>query len=235
MWSYYGSKAKIVRHYPKPIFHKIKETFAGTGKYSMLYFDHEVILIDKYPVIINIWKWLQECSPNDILNLSIPGPTQTTHELNYDCIEAKHLIGFIINYAQCSPMVSVSPHFLKNRKNGVKYSLSRIANDLYKIKHWQFICDDYLNVKNEPCVWFIDPPYQVGGHKYVHSNKKIDFNILADFCKEREGQTIVCETTKANWLPFNPLIRQTTANGSNIEAIWTNYHTHYNNIQQSLF
>lgn len=235
MWSYYGSKAKIIDHYPKPVYDKIIEPFAGSARYALKYFEHDVLLVDKYATVVNMWNWLKLCTGKDILGLPIPGSGQTTDDLNYDCIEAKHLVGFIINYAQASPMKRVSPHFRNNRKGGVKYSLNRIAADLYKIRHWQIIGAGYEKITNQPATWFIDPPYQIGGHKYVHSNKKIDFDHLAGWCQEREGQVIVCETMKADWLPFNPLIRQTTANGSNIEAIYTNYHTHFNNVQQQLF
>ena len=69
MWGYYGSKSKIVNYYPKPIYDTIIEPFAGTAQYSLKYFDKDVILVDKYDVIVRLWKWLQQCSPKDILSL----------------------------------------------------------------------------------------------------------------------------------------------------------------------
>jgi len=35
MWSYYGSKSKVVKHYPKPKYDLIIEPFAGAAWYSV--------------------------------------------------------------------------------------------------------------------------------------------------------------------------------------------------------
>ncbi len=59
MWSYYGAKTSIVDYYPKPKFDKIIEPFAGTARYALKYFDRDVLLVDKYDVIVKIWRWLQ--------------------------------------------------------------------------------------------------------------------------------------------------------------------------------
>ena len=37
----------------------------------MKYFDHDITLVDKFDRIIQVWKWLQKCSVNDILALPI--------------------------------------------------------------------------------------------------------------------------------------------------------------------
>lgn len=56
MWSYYGSKSKIVSKYPSPIHSTIIEPFAGSARYSLKYWENDVILYDKYDVIIRLWK-----------------------------------------------------------------------------------------------------------------------------------------------------------------------------------
>jgi site-specific DNA-adenine methylase len=71
MWGYYGSKSKIVKHYPAPKYGTIIEPFAGTAQYALMYWDRDVILIDKYEVICNLWKWLQTCSKADILSIRV--------------------------------------------------------------------------------------------------------------------------------------------------------------------
>ena len=71
MFSYYGSKSKIVDYYPPPKHKRIIESFAGSARYSLKYWQNDVLLVDKYPVIIGIWKWLQQCSKDDILKLPI--------------------------------------------------------------------------------------------------------------------------------------------------------------------
>jgi len=66
MWSYYGSKSKVIDLYPSPKFDKIIEPFAGSARYALKYFDRDVLLVDKYPVIVDLWKWLQKVSEADI-------------------------------------------------------------------------------------------------------------------------------------------------------------------------
>lgn len=111
----------------------------------------------------------------------------------------------------------------------------RISKNLFKIRHWKIIHDNYINIQNENATWFIDPPYFNGGHKYKHSNKKINYNNLREWCITREGQVIVCENTKAFWLPFNPIIDMYGIRFTTTEAIWTNEKTLYDNTQQKLF
>lgn len=235
MWSYYGSKANIVHLYPKPKHPKLIEYFAGSARYALEYFDRDVVLIDKYPVVINIWKWLQQCSPNDIISLPRPGRGQTLNDFEFDCIEAKHFMGFVIHFATFSPGITPSPHYLNRRKNGINYSLKRIASNLFKIKHWEIRLGCYSDFPNQTATHFIDPPYQHGGHKYICSNKDINFPALGLWCMEREGQIIVCENEKADWLPFKHMKTQNTPRGSAHECIWTNEKTHFDNVQGQLF
>jgi 16S rRNA G966 N2-methylase RsmD len=89
---------------------------------------------------------------------------------------------------------------------------------------------------NDEATWFIDPPYEFGGHRYQHSNNNINFIELSEWCKSRNGQAIVCENTKAKWLPFKPVIKFTgTQKNVTVEAIWSNLKTNYDNVQMGLF
>lgn len=231
MWSYYGSKSRVVNLYPKPTEDKIIEPFAGSARYSLKYFEKDVLLVDKYDVIIKVWQWLQKCSPKDILGL----PMLKTGDLisNYSiCDEAKMFLGLNAGIASTMPRNKVSA--FSGEQNGRKNKMKHIAGNLWKIKHWNFECLDYTSLPNETATWFIDPPYEFGGHAYVHS--KIDFKSLSHWCESREGQVIVCENMKATWMDFKPLSVMRGANMKHTtEAIWTNYHTHFNNIQQKLF
>lgn len=114
-------------------------------------------------------------------------------------------------------------------------NLKRISAEIWKIKHWQFIHGSYEGIPNEPATWFIDPPYQTGGHAYRESNKNIDFPKLGEWCKERQGQVIVCEGGEARWLPFIPLTTQNVMRGERQEVFWTNEPTSYNVEQTKLF
>jgi hypothetical protein len=44
---------------------------------------------------------------------------------------------------------------------------------------------------------------------------------------------IVCENTKATWLPFKPMIDMQGAMYKTTEAIWSNQRTNYDSVQQS--
>jgi site-specific DNA-adenine methylase len=231
MFSYYGSKSKIVDYYPPPKFKKIIEPFAGSGRYSLKYWENDILLVDKYPVIIDIWKWLQQCSKNDILKLPILKAGDKINREDFDCIEQANFYGFIISTATRNPKLTVSPFGEKK----IKSELKKISENLHKIKHWEVLLGSYEDINNQESTWFIDPPYQFGGEHYVKSNKQIDFEILAEWCKSRNGQVIVCENTKANWLPFKPMIDMQGAIYKTTEAIWSNQKTNYDNQQISLF
>lgn len=206
MWGYYGSKSKIVNKYPKPIYDKIIEPFAGTAQYSLKYFESDVLLVDKYEIIVKLWKWLQQCSKQDILSLPRLKCGENVDNFTWDCDEAKWLVGFIITGAPAQPKKTASKWKTEIRPNTQDYKLNMIAENLFKIKHWNIIHGDYIDLKNDTATWFIDPPYQFGGEYYKFGNKNINFNELGDWCKERNGQIIVCENSKANWLPFEPLV-----------------------------
>jgi 16S rRNA G966 N2-methylase RsmD len=97
-----------------------------------------------------------------------------------------------------------------------------LANQVELIKHWKIRHKSYDEIDtNQSCTWFIDPPYSQAGKRYRNNN--IDYPKLAAWCKERQGQTIVCEQSGANWLDFYTF--QKVTNGSNKkyeEVMWTN-------------
>lgn len=232
MWSYYGSKTKIAALYPKPLYNRIIEPFAGAAKYSLLHFESDVILIDLYEPVIKIWKWLQECSENDILSLPILKPGDSIEKMTFDSEAAKLFMGYMVGRGLSRPQYKVSPFVASEKQYHFKYSYQRIAKSLYKIRHWKFIHGNYFDHKNEIATWFIDPPYQFGGKNYPCH--KIDYEFLAAYSKSRMGQTIVCENSKANWLNFLNIKEIQGSNYKTTEAIWTNHHTHFNNVQQEL-
>lgn len=92
----------------------------------------------------------------------------------------------------------------------------------------------YEDTPNQTATWFIDPPYQIGGHFYKESNKNIDFKSLGQWCKTREGQVMVCEKIGADWMDFKLLAIQQTKNGIQNEAIWTNQVVSYRKEQGKL-
>lgn len=236
MWSYYGSKTVMVELYPKPKFDAIIEPFAGAAKYSLRHFEKDVILVDKYDVIISIWKWLQQCSEKDIL--SLPSKIKTGEKIRdykLDCEEAYLFMGFIIAAGGQTPRNTVSPNCERIRPNRIAERLKNTASQLFKIRHWRFYNCDYAEIENRECTWFIDPPYQVGGHVYVESNKRINFKNLGDWCRSRLGQAIVCENTMADWMDFKPMKTFKGSTRKTTEAMWTNATNPYSSSQQLLF
>ena len=235
MWNYYGSKSKISQYYPKPHHGKIIEPFAGTARYSLRYWQNEVLLVDKYEVVVKVWHWLQKCSPADIMGLPRlkKGQDITTLGLSE---EETMFVGFLANIGQGTPSKTVTDFAAIQMGDDRKSKYKKVADQLHKIRHWDIRHGCYQELKNEKATWFIDPPYQFGGeHQYKHGNKGLDFDSLAQWCQTRHGQVIVCENTKATWLPFLPMRQlQGVANSNTVEAIWTNQPTSYGAIQTKL-
>lgn len=218
MWSYYGSKSKIVSYYPAPTENKIIEPFAGSAQYSLKYWENDIILLDKYEVIIRLWKWLQQCSEKDILRLPRLKKGETTDSYNFDCIEEKWFIGMIITGGATQPKKTPSSWKIDLRPNTQNYKIEQAAKNIYKIKHWKILQGDYTDLLNENATWFIDPPYYIGGKYYVHN--KIDYKNLSDWSKNRIGQVIVCENSKADWLPFFPIVEMQGSKYRTTEVMW---------------
>jgi hypothetical protein len=236
MWSYYGAKTNIVKHYPPPKHQLIIEPFAGTARYALEHFENDVMLVDKYEVIIKIWKWLQQCSPKDILSLPRTfKPTDSLDDYTFDCEESKLLMGFLIAKGVEKPRVKPTEWATVHRPNYTNFSLKRIAQNLYKIKHWKVIHGSYTEIENRSATWFIDPPYFAGGRNYVCNNKHINFSDLSAWARAREGQVIVCENMKATWMDFKPMLKQKGSRAKSTEAIWTNEPTTFDHPQTDLF
>jgi len=221
MWGYYGSKSKIIKKYPLPKHSKIIEPFAGTAQYSLLYWDREIHLIEKYDVIVNLWKWLQKCSRQDILSIRNLKFGENTDDFQWNCQEEKDLVGFIITGAPSMPKKTASKWKTIIRPNTQKYKLNYIADNLEKIRHWKITLGDYELAKNEEATWFIDPPYIVNGKYYKFGSKYLDYNNLSQWCKERKGQVIACEAEGADWLPFVSLTESRGNRKIHKEVIWT--------------
>lgn len=221
MFSYYGSKSKIVDYYPPPKHAKIIEPFAGSARYSLKWFDRDVTLIDKDENIIQVWRYLQAASKADILGLPKLTAGLDLRTLNLSDDE-RLFLGFMVGIGRAKPAYKVSPfaavHFSEiNRKN--KYE--KIAAQLYKIRHWTLIHGDYTLAPDVLATHFIDPPYQVAGRvQYRYNAKQLDFAALATWVQARQGQVIVCENTGANWLPFANMATLRGANRTSLEAVY---------------
>jgi len=228
MFSYYGSKSKIVHLYPTPKFDKIIEPFAGSARYSLRFWQKDILLVDKYPVIVDVWNYLKNASEKDILGLPKLKQGERIDDFNLSKIE-KHFLGFVVcNSTGERKQVTM---LVKD----ISQSLKNIANQLFKIRHWNIKLDSYENIENENATWFIDPPYMFGGEHYKQSNKNLDFKKLREWCKSRNGQIIVCENSKADWLDFKPICKMRGSIRETTEVIWSNVPTEFDYQMQSLF
>jgi len=201
MFSYFGSKSKLAKLYAEPTYDSIIEPFAGSARYSLLYWEKDIQLYDINTQVIAVWHYLQQASVNDILQLPILKVGD--HIDDFDLSDAeKWLIGFELCRGKAVPRKVVS------KFSDWESARTRIANNLHKIKHWHISLGDYADIPNQKATWFIDPPYildDATGMNYVHSHKTIDYNFLAEWIKERQGQVITAAGTNDFWLPFETL------------------------------
>ncbi len=228
MFSYYGSKSKIIDYYPQPEFTIIVEPFAGSARYSLKYFDKDVTLIEKFDKVYRIWKYLQQASENDVLQLPVPKPEESLSNFAYLSDEEKWLIGYHLRRGCARPSLTSG-----DRCSWDKDKI-RIAKDLHKIKHWKIIHGDFFEwemINN--ATYFIDPPYSVQKHKYNHH--KIDYAKLRERIDMINGQVIVCGNTDDNWMPFIPLRKMAGNCKTFTECIWTNQQTANGFGELSLF
>jgi hypothetical protein len=96
-----------------------------------------------------------------------------------------------------------------------KLNECRSKGFLYNISNGSY---DIIN--NQEATWFIDAPYQALCYHKFHD---INYVELAQWCRSRRGQVIVCEQDGANWLPFRTFrsVKNRYHNYSH-EVIWTN-------------
>lgn len=227
-FTYYGGKWRIAPSYPAPRHNLLVEPFAGAAGYAMRYPDRRVHLIDADETIIGIWNYLIDVSESEITSLPDVPEGGTVHDVEWPCIEAKWLAGVWLTRAAVYPNLSASKWARDERYSRWFWGQQvrqRIADQLHAIRHWVAEVGDYRRIKDVEATWFIDPPYIVKGHYYRKHD--IDYAHLADWCRSRRGQVIVCENIGAEWLPFR-FHRRAKANESAsggktpVEAIWTN-------------
>lgn len=198
-FSYFGSKYRLAKYYPKPEYNEIIEPFAGSAGYSLLYPDKQITLYEVYEPIVELWNYLINVSEEEILSLPL-GPFDKNHpvESEVSSIPARILLGFWLTESQTN--VSRYPLSKSRGGNWTERKRKMIASQLKYIRHWKVEKRSFDEIENRKATWFIDPPYEEAGKRYRYN--KINYSILGQWCKERMGQVIVCEQNKAKWLNF---------------------------------
>ena len=206
-WRYYGGKWRAAPRYPPPAHARIVEPFAGAAGYSLRYPEREVILVEKYPTICEMWRWLIGASSADVRR--IPEVDSVDDLPGWVPQGARYLVGFSMNSACSTPRRTLSAGRRKLRAmhrqfEGWTPSLrERVATQVEQIRHWRIIEGDYTAAPDGQATWFIDPPYaNKAGSYYVHH--ELDRRKLGYWCRNLPGQKIVCENEGADWLPFEP-------------------------------
>lgn len=218
---YFGGKWRAAKRYPPPKHEIIVEPFAGSAGYSLRYPDQQVHLVDANETIAGIWDYLIHVSPEEILALK---DCAHVDDLGAVPQEARHLVGMWLKRGLTEPVLKRNGWSEQARYAHVFWGpqiRARIARQVPRIRHWRVRCGDYRAIGNASATWFVDPPYS-GPPGRLYPKQVADYAELADWCRAREGQTIVCEQQGATWMPFQTLY---TVEGTNhkrtVEVVWT--------------
>lgn len=232
-FSFYGGKWRMAARLPTPEYPVIIEPFAGSLGYSVRHgAGGKVIGVEADPTIAAVWRWLLSATPADVLALPLLGPDDDLREVEGLSDAERGLIGFWLNKGMTAPCHRPSK-WMRNPLPGRDETFwgegvrDRIARQLPLIADWSIIEGDYTSAPDIEATWLIDPPYQgAPGRRYRYGNEGIDYTALAEWCRTRRGQVIVCEHEGADWLPFEPVTFAVKAarNGGaaySAEAVWS--------------
>lgn len=214
MFSYLGSKSKIIHLYPEPMHDVIIEPFAGSARYALLNWAMDVRLYDLSEYVVEVWRYLIQASTRDVI--SLPDVPSKTHLDDYKSLSTaeRYLIGFHLCRGKAKPRK------VGHGQNSWARDKVRIAENLYKIRHWTIEQKSFVEIPNQTATWFIDPPYKNtqerpgNSDRYPHGG--LDYEGLARWINSRAGQVIVCEGEGADYLPFELLTTVNTNTNNRI-------------------
>jgi hypothetical protein len=115
-WNYYGGKYRAAPKYPRPKHATIVEPFAGSAGYSLRHSDRNVILVEKFGAIAEMWRFLIGASTADIM--AIPLVTRVDDLPSSTAEGARVLVGFNMNSAGATPRKTLSSGVLRLRSMG---------------------------------------------------------------------------------------------------------------------
>lgn len=221
-FAYYGAKHGLARRYPTPRHDVVVEPFAGSAAYSVHHAARigHAILIDADEKVVELWREMQRMSAADVDHIG--------SQLNRDRIDHPLLAGLAGGTTMAAVLAGKTRQVTPRMRHDWPSVCTRIKSALPYIRGWEIIHGSYHDAPDIDATWFVDPPYQengtMAGSGYRCPASAIDFDHLADWCRDRLGFTVVCEQSPANWLPFHPFAVQ--ANGCGVgtvgrhEVIW---------------
>lgn len=222
---FFGSKWRTVPHYPAPADRLIIEPFAGSAAYATWYPDHRVLLIDRDPVIVAVWKYLIRAKPSEIV--SIPDIQESVDEIVRWPEEVRWLVGFWLCKGNPRPNLRLSAWgrtgLYPNQFWGEAVR-RRLAGQVDRIRHWKIQEGRHDSAPAIRASWFVDPPYRcTAGRRYKGGHKGLDYPEIGAWCQRLRGLVIVCEQAGADWLPFRPFRRTKASHATawSEEVIWT--------------
>jgi hypothetical protein len=224
---FYGGKWRAAHRYPKPEHDTIVEPFAGAAGYATRYFQRNIILVERDPVIAALWRYLIRVRGSEVRALPDVPIGGTVKDLQVSD-EARSLIGFWLNKGAAQPCNSPSAWMRSGSCPSAWWGpeiRDRIAAQVDHIRHWRVVEGSYENSPSVEATWFIDPPYQHAGKLYRFGSSELKFDALAHWVKTRRGLVVVCENAGASWLSFERfgLIRSNPSKrgrGFSAEAIY---------------
>lgn len=229
-WRYFGGKYRAAPRYPAPTHRTVVEPFAGAAGYSLRYPDLDVILVERYAVVAEMWRYLIAAKPSEVRR--IPCVDHVDELPSWVPQGARWLVGFTMNAATDHPCKRLSAGRVKLRAMGRIFEgwseaqRERVASQVESIRHWRVIEGDYTDAPDVEATWYVDPPYVGMTRTYKHGNDSIDYAALGAWCRTRRGQVLVCENEGADWLPFQPFATlKPGVNGKGSrEVLWASGH-----------
>jgi hypothetical protein len=222
MFSYFGSKYRLSKHYPSPLpGFPVVEPFAGSAAYSLYHNVPRAILYDVNPTICGVWDYLIHVSGAEIRTL----PDRVS---NVDDIaappEARDLIGFWLGKARGTPARRNGGWGERHYSDTIAHvwgpgAKARIASQVDKIRDWRIVNADYRACPQIKATWFLDPPYVVEARR-TYRFKDVDYTELAAFVRARGGLVISCDSVEADYLPFSPFRITHGVSRQSREGVW---------------
>jgi hypothetical protein len=214
---YLGRKHQVGARYPAPTRRTIVEPFAGSAAYAHRHLeavDH-VVLVERDPQVAEMWRQILDPTL-DVDDLCPPlelGEFTTNRFHVTAAVSGGGQTQAIGGRLKATPVATVNVARLR----------ARMPHDLvrWRDRKVTLIEGDYTEAPDVDATWFVDPPYEGrAGMMYRHGSRDIDYSALAEWCRVRAGQVIVCEGPDATWLPFEPLTEVIGVNGRSGEAVW---------------
>jgi len=225
-FSYYGGKWRDTPvNYEPPRHDTIIEPFAGSAGYALRYPARKIVLCEIDPIIYGIWDYLTSVDEMEIRRIPDVPLGGSVDDLNL-CQEARWLVGFWLNRGTTAPRRHPSKWMRERVRPGSFWGprvRETIASQLPYIQHWEVYNRGYDKCPVwRKATWFVDPPYASAGQHYRFGSKLIDYEHLAEWCRTRRGQVIVCENKGATWLPFESVadVKTTRSGRRSKEVVW---------------